>query len=535
MKPKVTLRHAICDPALLGTTLQGESWRVWRILLVAAMGERLSDQERDIYRKLTNRPTEPLQRVEEFWGIAGRRGGKTRSAAVLSVYLAALCDHKDALSPGEPGIVMFLAENTKQANVAFSYATAIFDSVPALGDLVVNRTADTLSLVTGVNLEIRAASFRGLRGVTCVAVVADECAYWYSDEASANADSEILAAVRPALLTTQGPLIVISSPYAKRGEVYATYRAHYGSQGDPRILVAHGTSRDFNPSLPQAAIDRALASDYEKASAEYLGMFRGDIESFISREAVEACISSGCYEREPVEGVAYVGFCDPSGGSNDSMTLAIAHREKDAAVLDCARERKAPFSPDDVVSEFAEVLRSYKIGLVRGDKYAGEWPRERFGQHGIEYRACAKTKSESYLALLPCINSRRVDLLDNVRLINQLCSLERRTGRGRDSVDHRDGAHDDVANAVAGAIDVIFARSAERLLLHDPIGVVPRRDAGMIDAASNPTLGEAAAIAASGPSVCPANYSPWDTDPAFREPFGGGGGMPISLAHLGVK
>src|SRR6516164_3570386 len=116
MKPKVTLRHAICDPALLGTTLQGESWRVWRILLVAAMGERLSDQERDIYRKLTNRPTEPLQRVEEFWGIAGRRGGKTRSAAVLSVYLAALCDHKDALSPGEPGIVMFLAENTKQAN-----------------------------------------------------------------------------------------------------------------------------------------------------------------------------------------------------------------------------------------------------------------------------------------------------------------------------------------------------------------------------------------------------------------------------------
>jgi hypothetical protein len=55
--------------------------------------------------------------------------------------------------------------------------------------------------------------------------------------------------------------------------------------------------------------------------------------------------------------------------------------------------------------------------------------------------------------LLPLLNSRRVDLLDNKRLFNQISGLERRTARGgRDSIDHAPGAHDDVGNSAAGAL-----------------------------------------------------------------------------------
>ena len=55
--------------------------------------------------------------------------------------------------------------------------------------------------------------------------------------------------------------------------------------------------------------------------------------------------------------------------------------------------------------------------------------------------------------MLAQINSRVVDLLDHPRLIAQLTGLERRTsGGGRDSIDHPPNSHDDVANAVAGAI-----------------------------------------------------------------------------------
>jgi hypothetical protein len=55
---------------------------------------------------------------------------------------------------------------------------------------------------------------------------------------------------------------------------------------------------------------------------------------------------------------------------------------------------------------------------------------------------------------MPLLNSKKVQLLDQPRLINQLCpSLERRTVRGgRDSIDHAPGSHDDVVNAVAGCL-----------------------------------------------------------------------------------
>jgi hypothetical protein len=46
-----------------------------------------------------------------------------------------------------------------------------------------------------------------------------------------------------------------------------------------------------------------------------------------------------------------------------------------------------------------------------------------------------------------------VRLLDHTRMKSQFVNLERRTARsGKDSIDHADGARDDIANAVAGAV-----------------------------------------------------------------------------------
>ena len=63
-------------------------------------------------------------------------------------------------------------------------------------------------------------------------------------------------------------------------------------------------------------------------------------------------------------------------------------------------------------------------------------------------------KSEIYLNLLPLVNARACSLLDDDRLVRQLTSLERRVSRGvnRDNIDHPPGTHDDLANAVAGAL-----------------------------------------------------------------------------------
>src|SRR5437868_12238462 len=55
-----------------------------------------------------------------------------------------------------------------------------------------------------------------------------------------------------------------------------------------------------------------------------------------------------------------------------------------------------------------------------------------------------------------------VDLLEDARLLAQIVGIERRTARGgRDSIDHAPGAHDDVANAAAGAIAALASTNHE--------------------------------------------------------------------------
>ena len=113
----------------------------------------------------------------------------------------------------------------------------------------------------------------------------------------------------------------------------------------------------------------------------------------------------------PVYDITYSAFVDPSGGSADSMTLAVGHREDTIVVVDAIREVKPPFSPEDVVDEFVTTLRKYRLIKITGDRYAGEWPREQFRKLGITYEPAAKPKSDLYRDLLPVINSRRVKLL----------------------------------------------------------------------------------------------------------------------------
>jgi hypothetical protein len=464
----ITMRHALEDPALLGGVLSGPSWAAWRILLIAAMDEALTDEERVMFTKLTGRQTEPCTRIYEFWAAIGRRGGKSRAIALLCVFVAVFIDHAARIVPGERPVVLCLAPTARQSRLVLDYIVGIIESTPLLAPLIANRTAESLELSNGVTIEVKTATFRGTRGFTTVAVVADEIAFWRSDE-SANPDAEILKALRPSLATTGGMLCAISSPHAKRGELYNTFKRHFGPAGDPLILVAKAPSLEMNPSLPKRVVDRAYEEDASAAAAEYGAEFRDDLEVFVSREVIEACVTTGVSVRAPLDGVSYFGFVDPSGGSSDSMTLAIAHNESGRVVVDCIGERKAPFSPDSVVNEFSATLKDYSVPIVTGDRYAGEWPRERFRVHGIEYRPADMNRRELYLAFLPLVNSGRIDLLDHPKSIAQFCGLERRTARsGKDSVDHAPGGHDDLANSVAG-VAALAARTERKILFVAPI------------------------------------------------------------------
>jgi hypothetical protein len=255
---------------------------------------------------------------------------------------------------------------------------------------------DTIELTTGVVIQVATMSYRGIRGFAVCAALCDEIAFWRSDE-SANPDTEVLNALRPAMATVPGSLLLCaSSPYSRRGAMYQTYRRHWGKPG--KVLVWKAPTLTMNPTVDRRVIEEAYEDDPAYAAAEYGAEFRTDIESFVSREVIEGLVVPDRHELAPVSGTVSSAFVDPSGGSADSMTLAIGHLDgpmQDHCVLDAIREVRSPFSPQSVVAEFAELLRSYRVMTVTGDRYGGEWPAERFREHGIDYRHAEKRSPTS--------------------------------------------------------------------------------------------------------------------------------------------
>jgi hypothetical protein len=434
-----------------------ETWTAWFTFLCALFALPMTPEQLAIYQQCTGRSVEPPAPATEAWLICGRRAGKSFVLALCAVYLACFRSYREYLMPGERAMVLIIATDRKQARVIFRYVRAFLTLIPMLSKMIETEGAESFHLNNSVSIEVATASYKSVRGYAICAALLDEMAFFPVGD-SAEPDTEILNAIRPGMAQFPNSLLLCaSSPYAKRGELFDAFRRYFGRDGN--ILVWHAATRTMNPSVPQRIIDEAIERDAASANAEYLAQFRDDVSAYVTREAVVSCINRGILERLPIDGNRYIAFVDPSGGSKDSMTLAIAHSENGLARLDLMRERRAPFSPESVVEDFCRDLKRYGIRKVRGDRYAGEWPREQFKKRGIDYELSEKSKSDIYRDVLPSVNSGNVELLDSERLISQFMSLERRTGRGgKDSIDHPPQGHDDLCNAVAGVLDTVLTK-----------------------------------------------------------------------------
>lgn len=455
----LTLLDALDDPRIFAPFFPNlKSWRAWRTFIAAAFGLPMDKRQYAIYQQCTGRTDRPTEQFKEIVLTCGRRGGKSRNLALIAVWLACFHDYKEYLAEGELGVVMVLAQDKLGARVILGYVKGFLAKIPMLKRMIVRETQFGVELSNNVAIEITASNFKTVRGRAIVGCAADEIAFW-SDEESSNPDAEVIAAIRPGMaMIPSSMLILSSSPYARKGVLYTQYKKFHG-QNDRRVLSWQAPTETMNPRVDPAVIAQAYEDDPIAASAEYGAIFRTDVSSYVTREAVDAVVAEGERERAYIPGTTYLAFTDPAGGSGkDSFTLAIGHMHKGVAVVDVVREVKPPFSPKTVVEEYSELLRHYNVRKIVGDRYAGLWPVEAFHEHKIVYEQSARPKSELYGAFLPLLNSKKIDLLDDEKTINQLLGLERRTARsGRDGIDHAPNSHDDKINACAGLCTLLAA------------------------------------------------------------------------------
>lgn len=452
--------EALRDSSLLGALpafRSLDSWGAWLVFLKAVYGLALDGAEIETFRKHTGRTTPRPGGYPEAVCITGRQSGKSAIAAVLAAF--------EAATGTEGGtFALLVAQDQRGAmRTLFKYAVEPFQSVPSFAREVSRATNDTLELASGVSLSCYPCRPQAVRGVRAAVAVADELGFYISSEGRPT-DREMLRAIRPTLATTKGKLLILSSPYGQSGALWDLHRAHYGKD-ESSTLVWQATAPEMNPLLPADYLKRMEADDPEAYRSEVLGEFRAGLSSLFDPDALDAVVIRGRRELPPSSAMYYRAFADPSGGRSDSFTLAIGHAISGGrVVVDVVRAWRAPFNPAGVVEEAAALLKAYGLAEVTADRYAGEWPAERFRAFGITYTTADKVKSDLYLELLAVVNSGRVELLDVPELLSQLRGLERRRGpSGKDRVDHRPGTHDDTANAVAGVVSLLAARDPSDL------------------------------------------------------------------------
>jgi hypothetical protein len=460
LKPTITIDAAMRDKNLLGAALGDiDSWSTWMVGIKAAFGLGLiTDRERETFEQIAGGRAPPTHRVRELWCLVGRRGGKSRVAALVAVYVACFIKHK--LAPGELGAVLVLSRSADQAGVILNYAKAFLQSSPVLRQEIASITATEVRLRNGLSIIVRANSFKTTRGRTLVACIFDECSFW-RDETSALPDVETYSAVLPSLATVNGMLISISSAYRRTGLMYAKHRDFFGVDSDD-TLVIQGTTQQFNPTLDEGTIEASRKADPIAARSEWDSEFRTDLAAFLDDELIEKAIDHGRpLELPPQRDVFYRCFVDASGGSgHDAYTIAIGHKSGDRFVIDLVRGTRpgVAFDPAELTLAYGQLCKEYRIGTVIGDNYSAQWVAGAWSKTGVSYVRSDIPKSQIYLEVLPLFSREAVNLPDHGKLLRELRLLERRTHRsGRDSVDHGKTGHDDYANACCGVLRTLSA------------------------------------------------------------------------------
>lgn len=459
----MTILQALADPNLFGALpafRDLSTWRAWCVFLAATYGLPLADlatmglSEADalaLYCQHTGRTTydPPAGGFREAVAIVGRQAGKDRIASVIQAYEAITA------TPEADGTSLYALSICQDARAAlrtqFAYVRAPFRKVPLLAPLVIKARAETVTLTTGVTLAAYPCRPHAIRGLRARVVICSELAFFRSRDGFPT-DIELLRAVRPLLATTDGRLVILSSPYAADGALFDLHARNFGRDESP-VLVWQATAPEMNPTL-SAGYLASMATDPAAYASEVGAEFRTDVSALLTPEALAECVMTGVHEREPEPGVRYTSFADVASGSGkDAFAVAIAHRDGSRGVLDAVRAWEPPFNPHDVMGEAAALLARYRLHETTGDRFAGGFVVDGFLGHGVTYRLSERDRSALYVDLVPLVNADRVRVLDDAALLKELRGLDRRRGTtGRDRVDHRPGAHDDRANAAAGAL-----------------------------------------------------------------------------------
>lgn len=223
-----------------------------------ALGIRPDAWQRDVLRSASNR----------LLLNCSRQSGKSTIAAILAL-------HRALYQPGS--LVLCVSPSLRQSTELYRKATDLIRSLPQPPDMREDtKTSCTLSNGSRiVSLPSSEATIRGYSGVDLI----------IEDEASRVPDA-LYVAIRPMLAVSNGRLVLMSTPWGKRGHFYEAWE-NGGSDWERTRITAHQCPRISSTFLEEE--ERTLGDLWFRS--EYLCEFSETTDSVFRHSDVMGALS----------------------------------------------------------------------------------------------------------------------------------------------------------------------------------------------------------------------------------------------------
>lgn len=199
-----------------------------------------------------------------------RQSGKTTITALLATHVA-------TYSPGAPVVIVSPSQrqSAEMLRTVKGLLSALGDSAPA----TISESVLKIELANGSRIMALPGTERTIRGIAGVQlVIVDE---------GARVEDELLTAVRPMLATTNGSLLLLSTPAGKRGAFYELF--HNGDPAWHRVRVPASDCPRISREFLASELKELGAMRY---SEEYELAFVDSLENAFPTTVIDAAFTS---------------------------------------------------------------------------------------------------------------------------------------------------------------------------------------------------------------------------------------------------
>lgn len=374
-------------------------------------------------------PTSPwwCETIKEFYASrrrqlvirAGRRGGKSSTLCRIAVAEALWGDFK--IPPGDIGVVAIISVNKNQAIERIRTVEAILKALKVPH----KRTGDCIELQhKAIKIEVFAASVMASAGFTAICVICDEMALWRNEATGANPAEQILAFLRPTMMTQRSAHMFLSS------SPFSTLDAHHKEfvNGDTeRSMVRYAPTWVANPTITEEETHAEEPDPIEWARQfKAIPMSAGSL-AFFDPVAIERAIDESSILPLRTQPGSVVTVGADFGFRSDSSALAVAHRlgevYRTAELLELRPGVDEPLKPSAVVRTFSDVMKQHGAEYLMADGHYRQSISEHLEENNLHFTNApegAKGNQEVYVRFRRLLLDGQVKLPKHERLINQL-------------------------------------------------------------------------------------------------------------------